>query len=67
MIIINGVEKKGYEGMSLAAVLEKECYQPERIAVEKNQEIIAREMWNIDILAEGDVLEVVNFVGGGSC
>lgn len=67
MIIINGVEKTGYEGMSLAAVLEKENYQAERIAVEKNREIIARETWNTNILAEGDVLEVVNFVGGGSC
>lgn len=67
MIIINGVEKKGYEGMSLAAVLEKERYHLERIAVEKNREIAARETWNKDILAEGDVLEVVNFVGGGSC
>lgn len=67
MISINGIEKTGYEGMSLAAALEKEDYQTERIAVEKNGEIIPKKAWHTDILKEGDVLEVVNFVGGGSC
>ena len=67
MISINGIEKIGYEGMSLVAVLEKEDYQTERIAVEKNGEIIPKKVWHTDILKEGDVLEVVNFVGGGSC
>ena len=67
MVTINGKEKAGYEGMSLPEVLEKEEYQIDRIAVEHNGEIIPRAKLGDVKLAEGDVLEVVSFVGGGAC
>ena len=37
----------------------------ERIAVERNGEIIPKTSYQDIILQDGDVLEVVSFVGGG--
>ncbi|HEX4602420.1 MAG TPA: sulfur carrier protein ThiS, partial [Candidatus Angelobacter sp.] len=37
-----------------------------RVAVELNLEIVQRANWDTTILKEGDKLEIVHFVGGGS-
>ena len=39
--------------------------KPDRIAVERNGEIVPRASWASVILQPGDKLEVVQFVGGG--
>jgi len=36
-----------------------------RIAVERNEEIVPKAKYAETVLADGDVVEVVNFVGGG--
>jgi sulfur carrier protein len=38
----------------------------DRIAVEHNGQIIQRAQWPATIVAEGDRLEIVHFVGGGA-
>ena len=38
----------------------------DRIAVERNGEIVPRGVWQEVQLTEGDRLEIVHFVGGGS-
>ena len=40
--------------------------QGDRVAVELNGEIVSRARWSQVVLQEGDRLEVVHFVGGGS-
>jgi len=37
-----------------------------RVAVEVNRRIVRRADWPTAALADGDVIEVVHFVGGGS-
>lgn len=64
-MIINGVTKDYPEGISLAEVLEKEGYQAERIAVERNEEIVPKAEYDKVLLTSADHLEVVRFVGGG--
>lgn len=39
--------------------------QGDRVAVEHNGEIVPRASWTQTIIATGDRLEVVHFVGGG--
>jgi thiamine biosynthesis protein ThiS len=39
----------------------------DRVAVELNREIAARGSWDSTQLKDGDRLEIVQFVGGGSC
>ncbi len=36
-----------------------------RVAVEINREIVPKASWEKTMLAAGDVVEIVNFVGGG--
>lgn len=40
-------------------------YDPKRIAIERNGEIVFRSQYDKTILCDGDTIEVVCFVGGG--
>lgn len=64
-MIINGVKKEIPSQISLLELLVQEGFQTERIAVEKNGEIIPKSAYSTAMVSEGDKLEVVSFVGGG--
>lgn len=64
-IQINGEKKDVLEGQSVAALLEQLQIRPGRVVVELNRTIISREAHGSTLLKEGDVLEIVHFVGGG--
>jgi thiamine biosynthesis protein ThiS len=40
--------------------------KPDRVAIELNREIVPRDQWPQTPLHDGDRLEIVHFVGGGS-
>jgi thiamine biosynthesis protein ThiS len=62
---VNGEELDLPEGASIASVLERLEIQTPRVAVERNREIVPKASYASTALAAGDVLEVVEFVGGG--
>jgi thiamine biosynthesis protein ThiS len=65
---INGEERTFRDfpaTFTLAALVERLGMKPDRVAVELNRDIVPRDRWAETILAEGDRLEVVHFVGGG--
>lgn len=62
---INGDLRDFTEPLSLQDLIEQLGMKPDRVAVELNREIIARENWEATALSDGDRLEVVHFVGGG--
>jgi thiamine biosynthesis protein ThiS len=64
-IKINGEEKEIAGGLSIGALLEQLQIRPGRVVVERNRDIVAREAYSGTMLAEGDTLEIVHFVGGG--
>lgn len=64
MIRINGVNIDKNE-LSLMQYLEENSIMPHRIAVELNEEILPKANYDSTILKDGDVVEIVNFVGGG--
>jgi thiamine biosynthesis protein ThiS len=51
---------------TLAALIEKLGMKPDRVAVELNRDIAPRDRWAQTSLNDGDQLEIVHFVGGGS-
>ncbi len=51
---------------TLAALIESLNMKSDRVAVELNREIAPRDRWSDTILKDGDRLEIVHFVGGGS-
>jgi thiamine biosynthesis protein ThiS len=52
--------------LTLTALVESLGMKPDRVAVELNREIAPRDRWPQIELKEGDRLEIVHFVGGGS-
>ena len=64
-LIING-EGQTYSAETLLALVEQLGMKPDRVAVELNREIVPRDRWPSTALHEGDRLEIVHFVGGGS-
>jgi len=64
-IKINGEEKEIEDGVSIAGLLEELQIRPARVVVEHNRHIVGRDAYGATLLAEGDALEVVHFVGGG--
>ncbi len=62
---VNGADLELPEGASVASVLERLEISMPRVAVERNREIVPKAHYATTALAEGDVLEVVEFVGGG--
>lgn len=64
MVKING-EIYELENKTVLEYLNKTSYQLERIAVERNGEIVPKALYDATILQDGDCLEIVSFVGGG--
>lgn len=62
---INGVLIPLSEPLLLLELLEQQGYEHTRIAVEKNGEIIPKSAYADTLVQDGDVLEIVSFVGGG--
>ena len=62
---LNG-EPREFDGpMTVASLVEKLGLDARKIAIERNLEIVPRSTYAGVALAEGDRLEIVNFVGGG--
>lgn len=64
MVQING-ECLEVAGKTLAEYLITTDYDPKRIAVERNGNIVPKAQYSERILIDGDVIEIVSFVGGG--
>lgn len=64
MVKING-ELLAVDGKTIAEYLQDTQYDLSRIAVERNGEIVPKARYCETILADGDSVEVVSFVGGG--
>jgi thiamine biosynthesis protein ThiS len=63
---LNGELREVPEGLTLAALIEWLKLPGDRVAVERNLEIVPRGCWNVTPIQAGDQLEVVHLVGGGS-
>ena len=64
MVKING-EKLDVSGKTVKEYLMTTNYDPKRIAVERNGEIVPKAQYENTVLKDGDTLEIVSFVGGG--
>jgi len=64
-LTINGEPHSVPDGLTLTALIQHLGMKGDRVAVERNREIVARTTWVDVVLAEGDRLEIVHFVGGG--
>jgi len=63
---INGDVREFSSPLSLVSLLQEMGLKADRVAVELNRNIVPRDRWAATSLQEGDQLEIVHFVGGGS-
>ena len=64
MVKINGNQENA-AGKPLAEYLETTSFDTRRIAVEINGEIVPKSQYANTLINDGDIIEVVSFVGGG--
>ncbi len=64
-ITVNGKLEDLTESVSIQEFLSQKDISGDRIVIERNKNIVKREAWAATLLAEGDHLEIVQFVGGG--
>ena len=65
-IRLNGEVQTLPDSLSVVQFLDFLGLPKERVAVERNRAIVPKAVWETVVLVQGDELEVVHFVGGGS-
>jgi sulfur carrier protein len=64
-LFLNGETTSAPDGVTVEEFL-RQLGMPEKgVAVERNREIVPKSLYGTTRLAEGDRLEIVQFVGGG--
>ncbi|MEK6676091.1 MAG: sulfur carrier protein ThiS [Planctomycetota bacterium] len=64
-ILLNGQGQELSPSMTVADLLDRLNFQPVRVAVEINEDLVPRKNYREVILQAGDRVEIVTFVGGG--
>jgi sulfur carrier protein len=64
MVKLNG-EQRELSGKTVTEMLNENGYDPKRVAVELDLEIVPKSQYDSTLLKDGDSVEVVSFVGGG--
>lgn len=64
-ITVNGETVDIADGATLTSLIEQLGLNPKKVAVERNLEIAPKSLYAEIGLAEGDRIEIVQFVGGG--
>jgi sulfur carrier protein len=64
-LTVNGEMREAPDSATIADLLAFLEIDGRRVAVERNLEIAPKSLWTTTRLAEGDRLEIVQFVGGG--
>jgi thiazole synthase len=65
-LTVNGDTQRIKAEQSLYEFVSMLGFKPEKVAVERNLEIVPKSTFKEVILCEGDNLEIVHFIGGGS-
>jgi len=64
-ITVNGERRDVPESLTVAALLEHLGMAANRVAIERNLDILPRPLWKETRVQSGDSFEIVQFVGGG--
>ena len=64
-ILVNGKSRRVDSGISVQDLIAALHLDPDRVAVERNREIMKRSDWIGTLVEADDHYEIVQFVGGG--
>ena len=65
LVQLNGETREVPDQATLENLVSELALPPARIAIELNKDVVRRGKWPETVLAEGDRIEIVHFVGGG--
>ena len=65
-VVINGQSRSVNAGTTVAGLIADLGLGDRRVAVERNRSVVPRAEHGTTVLADGDRLELVTFVGGGT-
>lgn len=65
-ITLNGENKVVPDNVTVLGLLQHLNIQPERVAVEQNQNVVRKKDYATAQVKDGDSVEIVSFMGGGS-
>ena len=65
VLSVNGETREMPHGATVAQLLTAIGLDTRKVAVERNEEIVPRSTYGAVVLADGDALEIVHFIGGG--
>ena len=64
-ITVNGKALEAHEGAAVTDVVLILKADPAKVVVERNREIVPKDAFGQTVVADGDEIEVIQFVGGG--
>lgn len=64
-IIVNGEKREVPPGLGVPGLLSHLALPADRVAIERNLEILPRSQWGTTVVRAGDRFEIVHLVGGG--
>lgn len=64
-VTINGEPREIPDGLNVAELLGHLGITADRVAIERNRDILPRAQWKGTVVAANDSYEIVHFVGGG--
>ncbi len=64
-ITVNGENRDFEAGATLAALVASFSLNPKHVAVEINEDLVPRRLYDTTALRDGDRIEIVTLVGGG--
>ena len=65
IVEINGKFREIPDGLSVSALIEHLEMNPQRVALERNRDILPRPLWKETQVRANDSFEIVHMVGGG--
>lgn len=64
-VVINGESRELPEGLNVGSMLSHLGIATNRVAIERNRDILPRAQWQQTPVEANDLYEIVQFVGGG--
>ena len=66
LITVNGEKRPVEEGVTLLSLVGEMGFLDRPVVCEVNMTILSKKDWDKTFLREGDAVEIIGFVGGGS-
>ncbi len=65
LVTVNGERRDIPDGLNVLALVEHLGMRSDRVAIERNLDILPRARWKETLVEPNDRFEIVQFVGGG--